>query len=30
VRLHNGSIRCFENTPQGSIFEVILPIWTKK
>jgi signal transduction histidine kinase len=26
VRLHNGSIRCFENTPQGSIFEVILPI----
>ena len=26
VRLHNGSIRCFENSPQGSIFEVILPI----
>lgn len=26
VRLHNGSIRCFENTPKGSIFELILPI----
>ena len=26
VRLHNGSIRCFENTPTGSIFELILPI----
>ncbi len=26
VRLHNGSIRCFENKPTGSIFELILPI----
>lgn len=26
VRMHNGSIRCFENTPKGSIFELILPI----
>lgn len=26
VRLHNGSIRCFENAPKGSIFELILPI----
>jgi signal transduction histidine kinase len=26
VRLHNGSIRCFENSPKGSIFELILPI----
>lgn len=30
VRLHNGSIRCFENTPTGSIFELILPIWKEK
>jgi signal transduction histidine kinase len=26
VRLHNGSIRCFENKPTGSVFELILPI----
>lgn len=26
VRLHNGQIRCIENKPAGSIFELILPI----
>jgi signal transduction histidine kinase len=26
VSLHNGSIRCFENKPTGSVFELILPI----
>ena len=26
VRLHNGQIRCIENKPSGSIFELILPI----
>jgi signal transduction histidine kinase len=26
VRLHNGQIRCIENNPSGSIFELILPI----
>jgi signal transduction histidine kinase len=26
ARLHNGKIRCIENIPPGSIFELILPI----
>lgn len=26
ARLHNGQIRCFENTPSGCVFELILPI----
>jgi signal transduction histidine kinase len=26
VRLHNGQIRCIENIPTGSVFELILPI----
>lgn len=26
VRLHNGQIRCLENIPTGSIFELILPL----
>jgi signal transduction histidine kinase len=26
VRLHDGQIRCIENKPSGSIFELILPI----
>ncbi len=26
VRLHNGQIRCIENSPSGSIFELILPL----
>lgn len=26
LRLHNGKIRCIENMPTGSIFELILPI----
>jgi signal transduction histidine kinase len=30
VRLHNGQIRCIENIPTGSVFELILPIWIKK
>lgn len=26
ARLHDGQVRCFENKPSGSIFELILPI----
>lgn len=26
VRLHQGNIRCLENKPKGSIFEIILPL----
>jgi signal transduction histidine kinase len=26
TRLHDGQVRCFENKPTGSIFELILPI----
>ena len=26
VKLHNGKVRCLENKPSGSIFEIILPL----